>query len=82
MAAAWKNPGAYLTDCLRKKRFNLIRQEDEEAARRAIHRLIHEPPTDRVAALDADPLPADCDADFIRRHDAAIARLRQLLTAS
>jgi hypothetical protein len=31
-----KTPGAYFTDCLRKKRFDVIRPADEEWARRAI----------------------------------------------
>ena len=70
-----KNPGAYLTDCLRKKRFNLIRQEDEEAARRAIHQLIHKPPTARVSSLD-DELEEE-NAHRLHR-DATVARLRQL----
>jgi hypothetical protein len=71
-----KNPGAYLTDSLRKQRFNLIRIEDEDAARQAIKRLVHEEPDARGAAL-----PYDAESELVAQAEARKQDFRERLAA-
>ena len=71
-----RNPGAYLTDCLVNGRWNLIRDEDTDAARAAVKRLVHHEPIERVSGQ-----PPDEAADFVRRRDQAVAQSRATLAA-
>jgi hypothetical protein len=75
-AVKGRNPGAYLTDCLRKKRFNLIRQVDEEAARQAVKMLLHPDPCPRTAALQLDE-----EAELIAAANARKREMRARLAA-
>jgi len=50
-----KTPGKYLTWCLKCKKWNLIRQEDEDAAKRIIAQLVHGEVQLRLANLNLEP---------------------------